>query len=252
MRTFQIENTTALGPPMFNAANESERRASTALDPREAGFLILALEHHPSVQAEAVPDLLRRLARGPQSPLQSAQHLNGDGLARKLDCLDASVLQAVIAGVRLALTLPPTFLLAARGRFEQQALQAAGLAPLSEDPAWGLVIVKLANCWWLELPVRHDPSQINFKRDHALDDVGRGLCDYAERLLAQSGEANDDIGYKMACYLIKKSGRQHLRVEESLDGHVKIVELTVKEVRSDLVDGSMQPLALVGVNAPSV
>ncbi|MCG5249497.1 hypothetical protein [Methylorubrum extorquens] len=252
MRTFQLENSTALGPPMQNAANESELHASRALDPREAGFLILALEHHAGVQAQAVPDLLRQLVRGPQSPLQSAQNIDGEALARKLDCLDDSVLQAVIAGARVALTLPSTFLLAAPGRFEQQALQAAGLAPLSEDPAWGFVIVRLANYWWLELPVRHDPSQIDFKHDHALADVGRGLRDYAERALARGAEAHDDIGYKMACYLLKKTGRRHLRVEESLAGDVEILEITVKELRSDLVDGSMQPLMLVGVNAPFV
>lgn len=250
MRTIQFENSVTLGSVMTNAASEAERLASTALNPREASFLILALQHHADVQAQAVSELLRQSARRPQSPLQSAQNIDGEVLACKLDDLDDSVLQAVIASARRALALPPAFLLAARGRFEHQALQAAGLAPLSEDPAWGFVLVRLANYWCLELPVRHDPSKIHLERDHACSDVGHDLCDYAKLVLAQSSEANDDNGYKMACYLIKKSGHQHLRVEEGEDGCVTIVDITVKELRDDLVDHSLKPLVLVGVNAP--
>lgn len=248
----QFENSVTLGSPMTNRVGEAERSAATALEPREAGFLILALEQHRDVQPQAVPDLIRQIACGPQNQLQSAQGIDGNALAHKLGGLSDSVLLAAIAGARRALSLPPSFLLGAGGQFEGQALQAAGMAPVSEDPAWGIVVVNLAYTWILELPVRHDPSQIKINSNHDLADVGRGLRDYAEFSRTGRTEANDAIGYKMACYLLKSYGHPYLRLDVDQNRGVTVSEISVQSLRRDLTDGSLQPITLVGVNAPFV
>ncbi len=246
-----FESCVRLGDRTCDRANEAERHASNALNRREAGYVILALEHRPGLRQEAVPELLRQLGRTSQRGLQSAQGVDGDRLAHKLERLNDSVRSAIVAGARRALTLPPSFLLGSRELFARQALQAAGLAPLSEDPAWGFVVVRLANYSFLELPVRHEPSQIELVHDHTLAEIGHGLRDYAEAVLSGYRGKNDDIGYQMACYLLKKSGQQYLRVEEDRDGGVACETISREALRCDVSDGSLD-LLLVGVNAPPI
>lgn len=247
----QFEKSVTLGSPMTISMSEAERRASTVLDSREAAVVILAVEAQPDIRPEAMPDLLRRSALRPQNQLQSVQGIDGDALAHKLELLDYSVLRAVIAGARTAVALPSSFLLAAQGCFEQQALRAAGLAPLPEKAAAGLVVVMLSD-HHVEVLVRHHASEIDIHHDFSLEEVGRCLCDHVELAHAGCVEAYEDLGYKLACFLLKKSGSSYLRVARDWENSVIIEEIAVDDLRSDLVDGSLQPLVLAGVNAPSI
>ncbi|TXN22863.1 hypothetical protein [Methylobacterium sp. WL9] len=245
-----FENCVILGSPTTDQASEAQLKARGALTPREAGYLILALEQRPEAQPSAVPEHVRKASRSARSELLSAQGVDGAELAGKLECLNESVRQAVVAGARRALTLPVPFLVGPNGLFSQQALQATGLAPLAENLDCGLVIVRLAELDVLELPVRHDAGQIGLARDHDLIDVCIGLRDYAKAVLLDGDESGDEIGYRMACYLLKKSGRQHLRVEEDKFGNVALLNISLEALRSDILDGSMRKILLAGVNAP--
>lgn len=249
----QFENSITLGSPMISLGTEAERSASQVLDAREAENLIIALKDCPDVAPRAVPDALRRLIPSTQPSVQFVPVFDSNALADKLELLDDSVLQAVIAGARSAYAMPLSFLLTEQGRFAQQALQAAGLAPLSDVVACGLVFVMLPDLELeLELAIWHHPHQIDINHDHPPLEVGRGLCDYAAATHFESSAMNIDIAYKMACYLIKKFGKQYLRVVEGGKGDITIAEIYAEELRSDIGNGWRQPLTLAGVTAPAL
>lgn len=129
-------------------------------------------------------------------------------------------------------------------------LRSAGLVAPTTKVASGLCIVYLKSQHFVyELPFYCDFSKIMSIPDLNAEECAETAAQTAALLLSNPND--EDMGwlYRWCAQVMVKTSQHYLRIESDGDA-VTIVPIDPKELRHDFSDGSMNGLALSGVNAP--
>jgi hypothetical protein len=124
------------------------------------------------------------------------------------------------------------------------SLQRLGLAETEGPPAWGWFCLR-NGLKVFEFVLRH-PARMPLAESRTMDDVAAELVRLAE---ASPSPLADKSVWDCVYRLVKVTGWRRCRLTVDECG-VQVSEIPIADFLSDLYDGTLQGVALAGVNAP--
>lgn len=127
-------------------------------------------------------------------------------------------------------------------------LRANGFAAPAQPVATAFCVFVLKDeSYHHEVVLYNDLATISADESLSVDEYAENALRLV-RLMKSDYEEEDRVWLARVCYqLVVKTGCHHLRVEAKGD-EIKVIPIPVKDLRSDLADGSLRSLSLAGTN----
>lgn len=212
---------------------------------------ITALAVHGKLCTPCISDLVRQVLAEPGYVRRCADQLGSSSgtLIDKLKRLDSRTHLALTFALHQFWLTPLAQIDAHDDALPaSEVLARHGLVPVDDQVAWGICIAVQPSGDYVEYILHNNADGLvlpeAYPEDEEIDEAvfgGRG-----DRV------AVTDAGHLMAYRIARAKGLQRFRIERSPDGRIGTHRCAIGGLLSDLIDGSMAPILLAGVNAPDL